>query len=174
MSTTSLASITFITLVIYRFDKRRGRKWMFKEKYPNFNSDCVLLSLYHFPIARPAFWACDVYRRAPGLAQCFLATILHFIIFEEGAQYFHFALCPAKYVAGPDYCLFRYLILIFRNFYLHFFSLYRAEAFYPIPTVRAHPWNSLCLYRFPHYPKVEDSQENFSKPNWYEAKKQLP
>ena len=112
MSITSLASITFITLVIYRFDKRKGRKRMFKEKYPNFHSDCVLLSLYHFPIARPASWACDVYRRAPGLAQCFLATILHFIVFEEGAQYFHFALCPAKYVAGPDYCLFRYLILI--------------------------------------------------------------
>lgn len=171
MSTASLASITFITLVIYRFDKRRGRKWMFKEKYPNFHSDCVLLSLYRFPIARPASWACDVYRRAPGLAQCFLATILHFIIFEEGAQYFHFALCPAKYVAGPDYCLFRYLILIFSNFYLHFFSLYRAEAYLLSGLIHG----TLSAYTgFPHYPKVEDSHENFSKPNWYEAKKQLP
>lgn len=38
MPTTSLASITFITLAIYVFDKRRGRKEMFEEKYPNFYS----------------------------------------------------------------------------------------------------------------------------------------
>lgn len=62
MPTTSLAYIIFIILVIYIFEKRGGRKKMFKEKYPNFLSVIIFCqSPYAYPIARPASHACDLW-----------------------------------------------------------------------------------------------------------------
>lgn len=95
--------------LIYVFNKRRGRKKMFTEKYPNFYSVLVFSSVSrlsslpgqlheHVTCAVPQG---DTLGRAAGVGLWLSCHRLNVLIFEQGAPYSHFALRPANYV---DHC----------------------------------------------------------------------
>lgn len=131
MPPTFLASITFITLAIYVFDKRRGRKKMFKEKYPNFYSVIVFSSVSrwsldsHCQASFMRMWHVQSHRAThsegpPGWLMAFLSPCeLH--SFWMRSSTFSFCIVSSKSCSWLWPGLLRYLIPIFRNFYLQFF-----------------------------------------------------